>query len=291
MVSFREALHSGRILLMDGAMGTELQRAEISAGACNESWNLDHPDRVQAIHKAYVDAGAECLLSNTFQANEAALARHGLAHKLDAILHAALDLARAAAGPDRFVIGAIGPSESVEPNAFRRLIEALRSADALLLETWSDVKAAESVLKIAKNLSHGGLPVLLSFTYGRSAPADEFRTFKGFTPETCAQAAKECGADALGVNCGREIGMEDMAAILRRYRGVTDLPLFARPNAGTPARVAERWAYLYTAVDMAARLPALLDAGAAMVGGCCGTTPATIAAFRRVIEDRTIRQV
>jgi len=287
MVPFREALHSGRILLMDGAMGTELQRAGIAAGACPESWNLDHPDRVHAIHKAYVDAGAQCLLTNTFQANEMALTRHGLADKLEAIVQAALDLARAAAGPDRLVIGDIGPVGPLEPTAVRRLIEALRSADALLLETWSDVKAAESFLKIVKAQSSGGLPVLLSFTYGRSASTSDFHTFKGYPPESCALAAKECGADALGVNCGRDLGMEDMAAILRRYRSVTDLPLFARPNAGTPARVAECWTYPHTAEDMAARLPELLDAGATMIGGCCGTTPATIAAFRRVVEKGT----
>src|SRR5438105_793177 len=111
MPSFLDTLHAGRVLLMDGAMGTELQRAGIGPGACYEAWNLTHPERVRAIHEAYVGAGAECLLTNTFQANEAALARHGLAGQLPTIVQAGVRLARAAAGPGCFVLGGVGPGE------------------------------------------------------------------------------------------------------------------------------------------------------------------------------------
>src|SRR6266852_2151820 len=99
MSRFLTALHSGRVLLMDGAMGTELQRAGLRHGECGEFWNLSRPDQVRAIHQAYVDAGAECLLTNTFQSNPTALARHGHAEELELINHAAVRLARAAAGP------------------------------------------------------------------------------------------------------------------------------------------------------------------------------------------------
>jgi methionine synthase I (cobalamin-dependent) len=158
------------------------------------------------------------------------------------------------------------------------LVQAFQTADALLLETWSDVKTAQTFLHIAKDTSK--LPVLVSFTFRRSGPAGEFLTFRDLTPAACALGASEGGAHALGVNCGRELGMEDLAHILRCYRSVTNLPLFARPNAGTPARVADCWMYPHQDEDLAAQLPRLLDAGAIMVGGCCGTTPATIAAFR-----------
>src|SRR5205807_5594763 len=106
-----EALTSGRVLLMDGAMGTELQRAGLPAGACGELWNLTQPERVRTIHQAYVDAGAQCLLTNTFQANPTALAKRGRSEQLEAINRSALELARLVAGPNRFVLADIGPIE------------------------------------------------------------------------------------------------------------------------------------------------------------------------------------
>src|SRR6202035_4244689 len=109
MSRFLDALRSGRVLLMDGAMGTELQRAGLRAGECGELWNLTHPEKVRAIHQAYVDAGAEVLLTNTFQANPAALARHNSADQLNAICRAAGEHARHAAGPDRLVLADVGP--------------------------------------------------------------------------------------------------------------------------------------------------------------------------------------
>src|SRR5689334_7322460 len=109
MSRFLEALHSGRVLLMDSAMGTELQRAGILEGECYELWNLTHPDRVRAIHQAYVDAGAECLLTHTFQASPAALARRGLLKQWQAIHQAAFSLARSVCGSQRFLIADVGP--------------------------------------------------------------------------------------------------------------------------------------------------------------------------------------
>src|SRR6266540_7472862 len=109
MAHFLDALNSGRVLLMDGAMGTELQRAGLGEGECYELWNLTHPDRVRAIHQAYADAGARVLLTNTFQANPVALGRRGLAEKLMAIVRSALTLTRSACGQDCFVLGDVGP--------------------------------------------------------------------------------------------------------------------------------------------------------------------------------------
>ena len=126
-------------------------------------------------------------------------------------------------------------------------------------------------------------PVLLSLTYLRNARR-QLTTISGHSPEWFATRAKKWGVAALGVNCGRDIDMDDMIEIIRRYRAVTDLPLFARPNAGTPTKQGDRWIYPHTPEMMAARLPELLEAGVSMVGGCCGTTPEHIAAFRTVIE-------
>jgi 5-methyltetrahydrofolate--homocysteine methyltransferase len=290
MSRFLDALHSGRVLLMDGAMGTELQRAGIADGACHELWNVTHPERVRAIHQAYVDAGAEVLLTNTFQANPPALARHGLVEKLVTLNRMAVSLARAVAGSDRFVLLDMGPlvdaatsQEFPEPHLMSRQRGCAGGTDALLLETCSSPRVRRVLPRAdAKNREGSDRPLLLSLTYRRDARG-KLCTSSGHPPEWFARRARKYGIAALGVNCGRDISMEDVIAIIRRYRSATDLPLFARPNAGTPTRIGERWVYPYTPEQMAARLPELLAAGVSMVGGCCGTTPDHIAAFRPVL--------
>ena len=126
-------------------------------------------------------------------------------------------------------------------------------------------------------------PLLLSLSFRRT-PLGRLVTFSGHAPETFARHAERHGVAALGVNCGRDIDMDDIIEVVRRYRAVTDLPLFARPNAGTPTKQGDRWIYPHTAEAMAARLPELLEAGVNMIGGCCGTTPEHIAAFRTMID-------
>jgi methionine synthase I (cobalamin-dependent) len=289
MSRFLEALQSGRVLLMDGAMGTELQCAGMPSGTCYELWNLKCPEDVRAIHRSYVAASAEVLLTHTFQANPIALARFGLRDQTSSILTAALENARTA-GPGCLVVGDIGPlPEEDALEAVRKVAFELRDADALLLETWSDpvaLWAAQYGCQAAREL--GGLPVLLSMTYQRH-PSGALVTASGHPPEWFARLAKEDDVAALGVNCGRDIGMDEIIEIVRRYRAVTNLPLFARPNAGTPVRDGERWIYPHTPQQMATRLPELLEAGVCMVGGCCGTTPEHIAAFRTVIDEWNTR--
>jgi 5-methyltetrahydrofolate--homocysteine methyltransferase len=288
MADFLSALRSGRVLLMDGAMGTELQRAGIGQGECYELWNLTHPDQVRAIHHSYAEAGAEVFLTNTFQANPAALARFALAAELDALALAALALARSVAGESGYVLYDVGPfsAEDRREAASCAVTLAQRGkADALLQETISDPADAASVRAACDQRGSSGtaLPLLLSWTYHRAADGS-LCTPRGDSPETCARQAEELHVAALGVNCGRDIGMDELLEILRRYRRVTDLPLFARPNAGTPGQVAGRWVYPRSAAQLAAQLPALLEAGVSMVGGCCGTTPEHIAAFCKVLS-------
>jgi 5-methyltetrahydrofolate--homocysteine methyltransferase len=285
---FRRALASGRVLLMDGAMGTELQRAGLAEGECGEAWNLTRPEAVRAIHRAYVEAGAHCLLTNTFQANPLALARHGLVAQLIAIQRSALELARSAGGRDCFIIGDVGPvvagpaaDEFPDAECVRKALGGLRNADSLLLETCSGPRVRYAIRWANRGAT--GPPVLLSLTYRKYSDGD-LRTVTGHTPEWFARRARDYGIAALGVNCGRDIGIDEIVEIIHRYRRHTALPLFARPNAGTPARVGGRWIYPRSPADMAGRLPEMLEAGVAMVGGCCGTTPAHIAAFRPIVE-------
>lgn len=291
-----QTLHSSAPLLMDGAMGSELYQAGLDSGDCGELWNLTRPERVRAIHDSYVLAGARCLLTNTFQANPCALVRHGLEERLFAIIQSGVRLARAAAGPERFVLGDIGPilvsaddrdfsdwdDLCLTAAAFAGADLTWKGLDGLLLETCSSPRSLTAVEVIRHRvLDHDELPVLLSLTFLRRD--GQLVTHSGHTPETFARHAARHGVAALGVNCGRELDVADLAEVVRRYRAETDLPLFARPNAGSPTPEGN---YPRSAQLLAAKLDLLLDAGVSLLGGCCGTTPAHIKAFHAALAAR-----
>lgn len=279
MPDLRRALASGRPLLMDGAMGTELQRAGIQSGECYERWNLTHRDNVRAVHRSYRETGAVCLVTNTFQANPAALARFGLADQLEAINHAAIEIARDAAD-GAYVIASVGPMDvAADPAAFDRTLRSLVGADGLLLETWSEQFDLAARRAISSEANPQGLPVLLSLCFCGSDRTSAPRLLNcRLTAREVAGTVANLGIATLGANCGRDIAFIDMVSILRDYRLRTDLPLLARPNAGTPSCVDGRWVYPVSPVDMACGAFELMEAGAQTIGGCCGTTPAHIAA-------------
>ena len=304
MSRFLDALRSGRVLLMDGAMGTELQRVGLAQKEHGELWNLRHPDRVLAIHQAYRDAGASVFLTNTFQAIHAAIGGRTKLSQASAELYdegktlialqwSAYALARAAAGPDGFVLADIGSflnkTDGNEFSDFSLLKSAaarLGDVDGVLLETCSTERVQWAVRRVRKVCPDA--PVLLSMTYRRKG--GQLETLSRHGPQWFAAWAADWGVSALGVNCGLDLGMDDVIEIIRRYREATDLPLFARPNAGTPKKKGKQWVYPQTPEAMAARLPELLEAGVSMVGGCCGTTPAHITAFRPVVEKWNARK-
>jgi 5-methyltetrahydrofolate--homocysteine methyltransferase len=276
MADFIQALRSRRVLLMDGAMGTQIQAAGIEKNACYEAWNLTHPEKVKAIHRAYVKAGATVLLSNTFQANPAHLARHHLEEQLTLIIEEGLRLARSVVPPNGFVLAAFGPLVKTTIKVVRPMLAACSLADGILLETLANPSDAAVFAGVNRSTQGSKKPLLVAFNYD----AQTQRTLANWPPEYCARAAAEMGANAVGVNCGINLTMEGCAAILREYWAATSLPLFARPNAGTPT---EDGKYVESAEKMAASLPLLLQAGAVMVGGCCGTTPEHIAEFGKVV--------
>jgi 5-methyltetrahydrofolate--homocysteine methyltransferase len=277
-----EALLSGRVLLMDGAMGTELLRLGLP-DECSALFNLNHPEQVTSIHRAYLEAGAEILITNTFMANPGMLACCGLQGRARDIWSAAFACARIFRDPAPIILADIGPFSNTSTQDGDALLDNCCSADGILLETWSC--DPERQLKPPLDLSafNARLPVLLSFTYRRNAD-QALRSFWDAAPEDCALAATANAVCAIGANCGNEIDMDDLLEIVRRYRDVTDLPIFIRPNAGTPWRTDSGWEYWGLPEDMADKLWPLLEAGVTMVGGCCGTTPAHIAAFRRVVD-------
>lgn len=277
-------------------MGTELQRAGIQDGECYELWNLTHPEKVRAIHQGYLDAGAEVFLTNTFQANPFALGKHCLSNLGSEIHTAARKTAQSVARSDSFVLMDVGPQElwtySSSPRRLyiRQALESALETDGLLLETCSS-SADAALVRLRKRVAFAtNLPVLISFSYMRSANELPV-TIRGEGPGVIAKRARRWGVEALGVNCGRDIGMDEIIEIIRRYREETDLPLFARPNAGTPKRIGDRWVYPVTPEMMAERLPELLEAGVSMVGGCCGTTPAHIAAMRPIVDAWNARSI
>jgi 5-methyltetrahydrofolate--homocysteine methyltransferase len=272
-----EALHSGHVLLMDGAMGTELQRLGMQDGECSALFNLTHPEEVCAVHAAYLEAGAEVLVTNTFLANPESLHLYGLADRFAAIWHAALTNARLFIDSAPIVLADIGPFVGGLQDV---LVAHCQSADGLLLETWDSSQGNGTTRWIAVANDLGPqLPLLIAYTYQRHdvqwrAVADQCAKF----------AAEALQPSAVGVNCGAGIGMDELLEIVHIYRHVTDLPIFIRPNAGTPRRTASGWEYPRSPEYMADKLWPLLEAGVTMVGGCCGTTPAHIAAFRQVVD-------
>lgn len=288
MESLAKRLEQPQILLMDGAMGTELLKAVGPEQQCLESLNLTRPRLVLDVHRAYQQAGAQLFLTNTFQANPLALARCGLEDQLEPICKAGLHLARMAAGKNVPVLAALGPiqqtpgksPEFMDREAFQIVLEALQSADGFLLETCSSPESLRAVqYAIQRFEGIDDKPILLSLSYLRNSLGN-LVTQSGHGPETYARHAIRHGVSALGVNCGAGIGISDCAEILARYRQETDLPLFARPNAGVAP-------HLNSPQEMAKTIGSILDSGAIWIGGCCGTTPDHIRVFASSIHSFT----
>lgn len=294
--SFLEALDSGP-LLADGAMGTQLMHAGLEQGACGEAWNLTHPQRVLAIQQAYVDAGADCLLTNTFGGSRIMLNRHGHAGDAAAVNRAAVEIAREAFGAaDGYVIGDVGPfgglmepygefTESQVRAAFAEQIEALVSAgaDAIIIETQTALEELGIALAAARE---AGAPCVIgSLAYDVTLDGSTFRTMMGVDPERAAEFLQAHGADVVALNCGTGMDMERARQAVARYRSVTGLPVMAQPNAGQPKLVDMKVVYDETPEEMVAGLAPLIEAGVDVVGACCGSTPRHIAAFRQALDQ------
>ena len=271
----------GGLLITDGAWGTQLQARGLEPGASPDTWNLTHPDRVEAVARAYVEAGSQIILTNTFRANRVAMEGD-----LEAINRAGVEISRRAAAGRALVFASIGPtgkmlmegelSPEQARDAFIAQAKALASAgaDALLIETMSDIEEAHLAVAAARTT---GLPVVVSFAFDSGKNRD--RTMMGATPEAVAAAMAEAGADAVGANCG--VGVEHAAPICRRLHAACDLPVWIKPNAGLPKMEGEAVRYGTSAESFASHFAALREAGASFLGGCCGSTPDFIRALVR----------
>ncbi|HXV62005.1 MAG TPA: homocysteine S-methyltransferase family protein [Vicinamibacteria bacterium] len=292
-----EALKRG-VLLSDGAMGTELQRAGLPPGGCGEAWNLDAPEKVLAIQRAYVAAGSDILITNSFGGSRIMLERHDEGRRVRDINRAAAEIARDAFnGQKGFVLGDIGPFGGLmEPygevpaarveDAFAEQAEALVSAgvDAIIIETQTSLEELGIAIEAAK--AAGAPCVIGSMAFDKMQDEDEVRTMMGTSPEQAAAFMAEAGADLVALNCGTGVDMKFAADTARRYRSTCTLPIMVQPNAGLPVLENLQVVYNETPDEMARGLPAVLEAGAGIVGGCCGSTPAHIAKLREVLDGQ-----
>jgi len=286
-----------RRLVCDGAMGTQLMGAALEPGGCGEYWNLAHPDRVLGIQRCYAEAGADCLITNTFGASRVMLVRHGYADDVRAINQAAVAIAREALG-DRggYVLGDIGPLGAIlEPHgdlpagdaraAYEEQAAALvaAGADAIIIETHTSLDEIGLAIDAAK--AAGALSIIASLSFDLSADQTFHVTMMGVLPDRAAAFFQERGAHIAALNCGTGVDMASVAAVVRLYREHCALPTMAQPNAGLPVLRGGRAVYTQTPADMAASVPGVLSAGANIVGSCCGSTPEHTAAIRRVVDE------
>jgi 5-methyltetrahydrofolate--homocysteine methyltransferase len=282
-----------RVLLSDGAMGTQLQIAGLESGECGEYWNLTHPKEVERIQRAYVEAGSDILITNTFGACRLALARHDLADEVTEINRAAVEIARRAMGDKNgFILGDIGPFGGLmEPfgetpeadvrSAFSEQAQALVSAgvDGIIVETQTGFEEAGLGIEAAQKA--GSPCVIVSFSFDLSHDGTDLCTMMGVNPEAAAEFARSAGADVIGINCGANVDIDWAIATTKRYRKACDLLVMAQPNAGQPELIDFKTVYRQTPEEMASKVVPLAAAGANIIGACCGSTPQTIAAMRR----------
>jgi 5-methyltetrahydrofolate--homocysteine methyltransferase len=298
VVNLLEAVER-RILLADGAMGTQLQQAGLHPGGCGEAWNLDAPEKILKIHRAYVQAGSDCLITNTFGASRIMLARHDEAERTPEINQAGAEIARKAFGSaEGFVLGDIGPFGGLmEPygdiavelveKAFAEQAKALvdGGVQAIIIETQTSLDELGIAIRAARDA--GAACIIGSMAFDRIQEGDEVRTMMGTSPEQAAEFMVENGCDILALNCGTGIDMAFAADIARRYRSVSGLPIMAQPNAGLPVLENLKVLYKETPEELAQGLPSLLASGVRIVGGCCGSTPAHIQKFKEVLNHVT----
>jgi 5-methyltetrahydrofolate--homocysteine methyltransferase len=286
-----------RPLLGDGAMGTQLMIAGLEQGNCGEAWNLTHPERVLGIQRRYVEAGSDCLITNTFGGSRIMLTRHSEADHVVEVNKAGVEIARQAFGAkEGYVLGDIGPfggllqpfgefTEAQVRSAFEEQAGALvdAGADAIIIETQTSLE--ELLIGIEAAQAAGSKCTIGSMAYDVTLDGTTFRTMMGIEPERAAEFMEEHGAHIVALNCGTGMEMERARDAVERYKRVTSLPVMVQPNAGKPQLINMRVVYDETPEQMVKGLIPVLKAGANIVGSCCGSTPKHIRAFRKVMDE------
>ncbi len=289
-LSLLERLQAGQVLVSDGATGTNLQQRGLARGVPSERWVLENPVEIVRLHGDFISAGSDIILTSTFGATTIRLEQAGLAVRATEVNQQAVALARQAVngrailvagsiGPTGHLIQPLGPLEEGEAvKAFATQAEVLNAAgvDVLVIETQFDLSEAKAAVKGVRSVSQ--LPLVVSFSYDRGT-----RTMMGVRPTTMAAEMVDLGVDVLGINCGRSL--EDNLKALKELRAATTLPIWFKPNAGLP--ILDENAnptYTFTPAQMGEQAAAWIAAGAQIVGGCCGTSPAHLAAIASTVK-------
>ncbi len=286
-----DVLRSGRVLVSDGAWGTFLHKKGLKPGECPELWCVDRAEDVKDVAKNYIDAGADMVETNSFGGTCFKLHYYGLDNRVSEINEASAKASREAAGDDKWVIASIGPTgkmlvtedvtEDELYNAFKEQAIALEKggADALCIETMSDIDEASIAIKASKENTN--CEIICTFTFEKTVRGD-YKTMMGVSPVEAANAAIEAGADIIGANCGN--GIERMIEIVKDIRSsIPTTPILIHANAGLPQNIDGVDVFPESPEMMAAKVGELIDAGANIIGGCCGTTPAHISAIKQAV--------
>jgi len=275
-------------------MGTELAKRGLPAGGAPEALVLNRPDDVAAVQQSYIDAGADALITCTFGATEWKLALSELSGKGDEVNRAAAKIARRAAGPDRFVLGDIGPTgrlmAPMGTDAFEDFVEVFKTqaailadcgVDAIIVETMIDLQECLAALEGVRAACK--LPVITSMSFSRDVKGG-YHTVMGVGIPEMVKALDEAGADVIGSNCG--VSIVDITRIAHEIVSRTNKPVLVQPNAGAPRLAGGETVYDETPEEMAAHFGELLDTGVAAVGSCCGTTPEHTRLFAAMLAER-----
>ena len=291
MTDLRERLAAGECFVLDGATGTNLQRMGLPVGASAEIWVLENPEAIAGLERSFVDAGSDIILTCTFGGTRLRLDASGLAARFEEVNRKAVEIAQEVTrGTDVLVAGSIGPTghmlaplgtlneEDAEADfkaQAKLLVEA--GVDLLVIETQFDLAEATAAIRGVRAVDDQ-IPLICSFSYDRGT-----RTMMGVKPETMAATIGELAVDALGINCGRSL--EENFQALGQLRQATDKPIWFKPNAGMPEMDDDgKPTYSVSPVEMGAMVPGWLEAGAQLVGGCCGTSPAHLAEIAKAVK-------
>ena len=286
----RKEIFSGKVILLDGGMGTRLIEKGLKAGEVPESWNIAYPERIREIHQSYIRAGARIIYTNTFGANRLKLKRAQKVNFLERFNIAGVKLAKEVANNEVLVAGDIGPTgEFLKPygeweekdfyQAFQEQVEIFLSekVDLIVLETFSDLREIQVAVQAVKDTSNLPLFASMSFERGKGG----YKTIMGIKVEEMVEGLKD--ADVIGINCGG-LYPDEMGEIVKEMRKITDKPLLVKPNAGKSRIKDGKVEYELGPEEFAERMKIPIQEGAKFVGGCCGTTEKHISLLNKLIQ-------
>ncbi len=289
MPPFAAMLEQRGVLLADGATGTNYQAMGIEPGVAPEEWVFDAPENVVALHRRFLDAGSDLVLTCTFGATSLRLADGPLAGRAEELNRRAAELARDAAGDDRLVAGSLGPTgQLVEPYGLLNRADAVEAyaeqaraltaggVDLLVLETFFAIEEAQWAVEGVQSVSD--LPLVVSFSFDQGT-----KTMMGHSPSEVVAVFSPLGIAAVGANCGRSLADTDLI-VDELVAAAPPVPLWVKPNAGVPRVEGDTVVYDAGPDDLAAHIASYVEKGASVVGGCCGSTPEHVAAIAAAVR-------